>query len=98
MLKQRELALANHLSEDVRAAGQLTGDPSQSRWAQSFARHLGRTHPGARSVTLSIQEHRSPDPARVLDELRRTHKTLDIDAEEFYTVPERIGEFPCDAF
>jgi hypothetical protein len=97
LLHQRELALANHLNEDVRAATQSTGDPSQSRWAQSYARHLGRTHPGARSVTLSIQEHRTPDPARVLDELRRTRRTPEIDAEEFYTVPERIGEFPCDA-
>jgi hypothetical protein len=97
MLRQRELALANHLNEDVRAATQATGDPSQSRWAQSFARHLGRTHPGARSVILSIQEHRSPDPARVVDELRRNRRTPDIEAEEFYTVPERIGEFPCDA-
>jgi hypothetical protein len=23
---------------------------------------------------------------------------LDLDAEEFYTAPERIGEYSCDAF
>jgi hypothetical protein len=97
MLYQRELALAHALQVDMEQARQATQDPSQSMLARSYARHLSKTHPGARSVTLSIAAHRSPDPDRVLEELRRTRKTPDLDADEFFAVPERIGEFPCDA-
>jgi hypothetical protein len=98
MLYQRELALANHLWSDVEEARHEAGDPSASAWAQSYARHLGKTHPGARSVTLSVQMHEIPDPRRVAEALEQTGKALDLDdPDQFYTVPERIGEFPCAA-
>ncbi len=96
MLYQRELALANHLVADVEA-GRQTGDPGKSLWARSFARHLGKTHPGATSVTLLVEIHLIPDPNLVRRELAETGKTPDLDdPDRFYTVPERIGEFPCD--
>lgn len=97
MLYQRELALANALFVEVDAARQRGDDAGQGPWAQSYARHLGRAHPGARSVTLSVRLHLIPDPARVDRELRETGRTPDLDAPEFYSVPERIGEYPCDA-
>lgn len=98
MLYQRELALANHLASEVEAVRGETGDPGKSLWAQSYARHLGKTHPGARSVTLSIEQHTIPDPALVRREIAETGRAPDLDdPDRFYTVPERIGEFPCDA-
>jgi hypothetical protein len=97
MLYQRELALANSLFLEVDESRQHRGDPGHGPWAQSYARHLGKTHPGAKTVTLSVQLHLIPEPARVAEELRVTGKAPDLDAEEFYTVPERIGEYPCDA-
>ena len=100
MLYQRELNLANWLMADVEDARQHAHDGEQSRWARAFATHLGQTHPGCSSVTLRNQLHLVPALDRVRDELQ--HPTpgaspVDLDAEEFYTTPERIGVFPCDA-
>jgi hypothetical protein len=97
MLYQRELALANALFIEVDQARQQHGEIGHGLWAQSYARHLGKTHLGAKSVTLTLQLHLIPDPARVEEQLRTTGKAPDLDAAEFYTVPERIGEYPCDA-
>jgi hypothetical protein len=97
MLYQRELALANHLYSDVNEARRITRDPSQSVWAQSYAKHLGKTHTGAKSVTLAIELHRIPDPHQVAREIAETGKSSDLDDSEQFDVPERIGEFPCDA-
>jgi hypothetical protein len=97
MLYQRELALANALFVEVSQAREQGGEVGHGPWAQSYARHLGKAHPGARSVTLTLQMHLIPDPRRVEAELRATGKAPDLDAAEFYSVPERIGEYPCDA-
>lgn len=98
MLYQRELALAHHLFMEARMARDgRRGESGQGPLAQSYARHLGKAHPGARSVTLSVQEHLIPDPRQVERQLQETRKAPDLDAPEFYTVPERIGEYPCDA-
>lgn len=97
MLYQRELALANSLFTEVDQARQHNAEPGEGPLAQSYARHLGRAHPGARSVTLTLQLHLIPDPARVVQQWQETGKSPDLDAPEFYTVPERIGEYPCDA-
>ncbi len=97
MLYQRELALANSLFLEVEESRQHRGDPGHGPWAHSYARHLGKIHPGAKTVALSLQLHLIPDPARVEEQLRATGKAPDLDAPEFYTVPERIGEYPCDA-
>ena len=49
-------------------------------------------------MTLSVQMHEIPDPHRVAEALEQTGKAPDLDdPDQFYTVPERIGEFPCDA-
>jgi hypothetical protein len=92
---QRQLALANHLTTDFGQARQGTGDGSKSAWARSYARHLAQGRPGCATVTLYTQAHLIPDPNQVLDVLR-SKRSFDLDAEEFYTAPERIGEFPCD--
>ena len=98
LLYQRELNLANWLMADVDEARRFAGDGSKSRWAQAFAAHLGRTHPECASVTLRNQLHLVPPLDRVRAELARPGtEPVDLDADEFYTTPERIGEFPCDA-
>ena len=100
LLYQRELALANALMMDVEDARQNSPEhnPAQSRWARAFAAHLGRTHPGCSAVTLRLKLHLIPPLDRVRAELGRSGRgTVDLDADEFYTTPERIGVFPCDA-
>jgi hypothetical protein len=97
MLYQRELALANSLFMETGLAREGRFEPGQGPLAQSYARHLGKTHPGARSVTLAVQLHLIPPPSRVAELWRTGRKAPDLDAQEFYTVPERIGEYPCDA-
>ena len=92
---QRQLALANHLAGDFTEARRHTGDGRDSPWARSYARHLAKTRPGCVAVTLSLQAHLIPDPAQVGEAVARG-RAVDLDAEEFYTTPERIGEFPCD--
>lgn len=95
---QRQLALANHLFVEFAAARDLPGgvvDLPRSYWAPSYARHLGFEH-GCSSVTLYVRHHIIPEPEQV-QAAYAEGKAFDIDAEEFYTVPERIGEFPCDA-
>jgi hypothetical protein len=94
---QRQLALANHLVADFEQARRATGDGANSHYARSYAKHLARSRPGCATVTLYAQMHLIPDPQRVREGLA-AGRAPDIDAEEFYTVPERIGEFPCDGF
>ena len=87
---QRQLALANHLFSDfarTRQAGE------ESPWARSYARHLSRTHPGAKSITLYLRMHLIPDPGRIAVESRDAK--INLDADEYFTTPERIGEFAC---
>jgi hypothetical protein len=95
---QRQLALANGLLMDVEDAKAKGLDASRSRWAHAFATHLGRSNPGCSSVTLRWQLHLLPNPDRVRQLLEAPGAgPVDLDAEEFYTAPERIGVFPCDA-
>ena len=97
---QRQLALANHLVASSEEARRATGDASQSVWARSFARHLARSARGrgCATVTLFAQSHLIPELARVRDSLDPSTRgtPVDLDAEEFFTTPQRIGEFPCD--
>src|SRR5690606_27087898 len=96
---QRQLALAYHLTADFRRSRHVhrpdepphdheESEP-RSAWARSYARHIARTHPGAAVVTLYTQDHLIPDPARVAADLARGVR-VDLDAEEFFTAPERI--------
>jgi hypothetical protein len=95
---QRQLALANHLVADFEEARRAGAGEGRSVWARSYARHLARARRGCATVTLYAQAHLIPDPARVREALEARSSGVDIDAEEFYTAPERIGEFPCDGF
>ena len=61
------------------------------------ARHLCRTR-GCAGVSLSIRQHLIPDPGRIREGLEHPGLgRVDIDSEEFYTAPQRIGDYPCDA-
>jgi len=93
MLYQRELNLANWLMMDVEEARQFGGDPSKSRWAVAFAAHLREVNPGCSTVILRHQLHLVPPLARVQELLAARSAPVDLDAEEFYTTPERVGEF-----
>ncbi len=94
MRYQRQLNLANWLMMDVEEARQFGGDPSKSRWANAFAAHLRRANPGCSTVTLRHQLHLVPPLGRVHEMLTTGRSAaVDLDADEFYTAPERIGEF-----
>ena len=93
---QRQLALAHHLYMDFDAARRIGGDGSKSRWAQSYARHLGHVFPGCREVALRARMHQIPDLEQCpRDPSNRPTRRIDLESEEFYSVPERIGEYPC---
>ncbi len=96
---QRQLALANALFGDYQEAKQASGEGERSRWARAYARHLCRTNPGCRSVTLRVQQHMNPDILRTREAYAaRGARTVDLFDESLFTTPERIGDFPCDGF
>lgn len=96
---QRQLALATWLFMDFQEAVMSGGEGSKSKWARAYARHLCRTRPGCTSVTLRIKMHRIPDLHEVGTRLE-SHRgsRVNIDSDEYYDVPQWIGDFPCDAF
>lgn len=99
LLYQRQLALANHLYSEFEEARNRPPDlpPPPLHWAASYARHLGHVY-GCESVVLSIRQHLIPNLGQVREAQEASGGgTLNLDAEEFYTVPVRIGEFACDA-
>jgi hypothetical protein len=99
MRHQRQLALANALAVDVQEVRRLVKDPSQSRLSRAYARHLCRTRPGCRSVTLHLEQHLIPDLSQVRQSLESSGSPrFDLFAESLFTTPEWVGEFPCDAF
>jgi hypothetical protein len=99
MRHQRQLALANSLFADVQEARRVTRDPSQSRLARAYARHLCRTRPGCRSVTLHVQQHLIPDPSQVRKAMDAPGASrFDLFGDRMFTIPEWIGDYPCDAF
>ncbi|WP_422927582.1 hypothetical protein [Singulisphaera sp. PoT] len=94
---QRQLALANHLAEDFRMA-QAAGQGNMSNWAHSYARHLAKEYKGSTEISLFLQSHLIPNIDHIRHELdERGSKGVDLDAEEFFTAPERIGDYQCDA-
>ena len=96
---QRQLALANSLFMDVRAAKERTGDSSKSRLARAYARHLCLTRRECRSVTLHLQHHLIPELEQVHEATRsRGAARFDLFAESLFTTPEWIGDYPCDSF
>ena len=96
---QRQLALAAWLFADFQEAVMMGGDGSKSRWARAYARHLCQARPGCSSVTLHMKMHRIPDLHEVAARLDSPGgRPVDIDSEDYYDVPQWIGDFPCDAF
>jgi hypothetical protein len=99
MRHQRQLALANALFNDVQEARRAVKDTSRSRLARAYARHLCRARPGARSVTLHLEQHLIPDPVQVREALEAPGSPrFDLFSERLFTTPEWIGDFPCDDF
>lgn len=99
MRHQRQLALANALYADVQEARHRVKDPSQSRLARAYARHLCKTRPGCRGVTLHVEQHLIPDPGEVRRALEAPGAPrFDLFAEPMFTTPEWIGDFSCDDF
>jgi hypothetical protein len=94
---QRELALAHRLALEYDLARE-SGDAL--RWqelAASYARHLCRTTPGCSGVTITLQRHLIPS----LGQFRAARaaengRALDVESEDFYTTPERLGDYACD--
>jgi hypothetical protein len=99
MRHQRQLALANALFLDVLEAKARTGERSQSRLARAYARHLCRTHPGCKSVTIYLMQHLIPDQEHVSNAVSVPGgPRFDLFDESLFTTPERIGDFSCDGF
>ncbi len=83
---QRELALAYHLYNNAMA---VRNGSAAVPLAPAYARHLIAVTPNAASVTLRVQQHLVPDLVRLREE-----GAIDPDDARFFTVPERIGDFP----
>jgi hypothetical protein len=99
MRHQRQLALANSLFMDVRAAKERTGDASKSRLARAYARHLCLSRRDCRSVTLHVQHHLIPELEQVREATRSPGAPpFDLFAESLFTTPEWIGDYACDGF
>lgn len=96
MLYQRHLALANTLAREA-GAPRPEGEPPSTLWAQSYARHLGLANPGCSGVILRWQLHLIPSIDHLVAAATDPDAPpLNPDAEEFYTTPQRIGDFPCN--
>lgn len=99
MRHQRQLALAHALHTDIQETRRRGKDAGPSRLARSYARHLCRTRPGCRSVTLRLEQHLIPDPEQVRQALAAPGApAFDLFSERLFTTPEWIGDFPCDDF
>jgi hypothetical protein len=99
MRHQRQLALANALFMDVQEARERTGEPSQSRLARAYARHLCAIRPDCRMVILRLQQHLIPELDQAREALARPGApSLELFAESLLTTPEWIGDYPCDGF
>jgi hypothetical protein len=99
MRHQRQLALANALYSDVQEARRRVKDAGQSLLARAYARHLCRTRPGCRSVTLHLEQHLIPDAGQVRQALEASGSPrFDLFGDRMFTTPEWIGDFPCDDF
>lgn len=93
---QRQLALANHLFNEFRAARADPHGPRPSRWGASYARHLCAAHPGCTGVTIRVQQHLVPDLVRLRALSGGMGRRLpNVDDERFFTVPEVVGDYPC---
>lgn len=100
MLYQRQLALAYWLTAEHSAMKGLPANlPAEerppARWAGSYARHLGAAH-GCDRVRLTVSHHLIPPPGLVVERLRSGGQRVDLDADEFLSAPELVGEFSCD--
>ncbi len=103
MLYQRQLALANHLFVEHNQRKQFATvphaehQPPPALWGPSYARHLGAVY-GCSEVSLYASLHLIPSIERTRQALEGADgEGIDLDDDEFYSVPERIGVFPCDA-
>lgn len=101
MLYQRQLALAYWLTAEHAAMKGLPANlpPEErppSRWAASYARHIGFVH-GCDEVRLTVSHRLVPPPGLVAERLEQSGPApVNLDADEFLSAPELVGVFPCD--
>ena len=98
---QRQLAVAREFAVSVE---QSRDDPHGEGhvhppfWAASYARHLGRRNPACVRVKLFLVLHLIPSRDEVRRSLSNRKRPPDLDSPDSYSIPELIGEFPCDPF
>jgi hypothetical protein len=67
--------------------------------ARAYARHLCKTRPECRSVTLRMQYHLIPEVEEVREAIRLPGAPrFNLFAEALFTTPEWIGDYACDGF
>jgi hypothetical protein len=94
---QRELALAHHLSVDYDESRDDEHGSKPSRLAESYARHLCRANPGCAGVKITLERHLIPTLAQFQSaQSAAGARGLDVEAREFYTAPELLGDYACD--
>jgi hypothetical protein len=99
LVHHRQVHLAESLFNDFEDALSYSGNGRNSRLARSYARHLCKTQPGCTSVTLELRIRRVPAMDAVAARLDSEHVSrVDIDSEENYDSPRRIGDYTSDEF
>jgi len=95
MRYQRQLAVATALAIEVDQSRNSPDHPAPF-WANSFAKSLGRRNPACVRVELFQEIHLIPDLGRIRDAILRGEKPPDLDAPEFYSARDKIGDYACD--
>lgn len=96
---QRQLAVAREFAvsvEQSRNDSHGAGHVHPPFWAASYARHLGRRNPACVRVKLFLVLHLIPSRDEVQRSLFDRKRPPDLDSPSYYSIPELIGEFPCD--
>ena len=96
VLYQRELALANEVLRGVEPSLRDPTVPMDIRSAHAIARRLCRQEASCSGVSIFLQMHHNPDPHEWIDAATIPYApAVNPDSEQYYTVPRRLGDFPC---
>jgi hypothetical protein len=88
----RQIALVWHLVNE-----RSFSDPEHRPiWAPAYAHHLCRTNPGCKEVSFFVRRHQIPDVSAVMDAAEHG-ETLELDSEIYFSIPEWLGDYPCNA-
>ena len=96
VLYQRELAIANEVSRGVEPSLHDPTVPMDTRSAQAIAHHLCRREPGCSGVSIFLQMHDNPTPYQLIEAATTPGApAVNSDSDPYYSLPRRIGDFPC---